>query len=83
MKQVESEGLLLVANQRSDNIVVFDNGYKNIHRYRKSRILEIDPSSDEVVWEYMSEDFYSPTAGVQQPLADGFESGDLSAWSQG
>ena len=53
------------------NIVVFDNGYKNTHRYQKSRILEIDPSDSSVVWEYLSEDFYSPTAGVQQPLANG------------
>jgi hypothetical protein len=53
------------------NITVFDNGSRNIHRYRASRILEIDPSDSSIVWEYLSEDFYSPTAGVQQPLANG------------
>ena len=53
------------------NILLFDNGFRNTYRYRKSRILEIDPLKNAVVWEYVSDDLFSPTAGVQQPLANG------------
>lgn len=53
------------------NILLFDNGYRQTHRYRKSRIIEINPVTNSVVWEYSSENFYSPTSGVQQPLPNG------------
>ncbi len=52
-------------------IQVFSNGYWNLHDYRASRILEVEPARDEVVWQYRSDGFFSPTGGVQQPLANG------------
>ncbi len=52
-------------------IQIFSNGYWNLHDYRASRILEIEPARDEVVWQYRSDDFFSSTGGVQQPLPNG------------
>jgi len=52
------------------NILVFDNGEKQ----RRSRVVEVDPVSKEIVWEYRAnppEDFYSPTRGACQRLPNG------------
>ena len=52
------------------NILIFDNGY----RRQYSRIIELDPVSKEIVWEYRDnppEDFYSETRGSSQELPNG------------
>jgi len=57
------------------NIMAFDNG---LHRYGEelsySRVVEFDPSTEEVVWEYKAEqpsDFYSAICGGSERLANG------------
>jgi hypothetical protein len=52
------------------NILVYDNGAHRTY----SRILELDPVSKEIVWEYRAdppEAFYSKTRGSSQRLANG------------
>jgi hypothetical protein len=54
------------------NILVFDNGEENIRRY--SRILEVDPITKHIVWEYKAhvpDDFFSPYQGGSQRLPNG------------
>lgn len=57
------------------NILVFDNGG---HRYgfqpAYSRIVEVNPASNKIVWEYKSDpptDFYTPVMGGCQRLPNG------------
>jgi len=57
------------------NILVFDNGN---HRFgygpSYSRVVEINPLADEIVWEYKGNppsDFYSAVAGGSERLANG------------
>jgi hypothetical protein len=52
------------------HILIFDNGV--VREF--TRVIEIDPSSGEVVWEYGArpdERFYSPTKGSSQRLPNG------------
>lgn len=52
------------------NILIFDNGVRN----RRSRILEIEPPSGEIVWKYPQEDyraFFSFSRGSNQRLPNG------------
>jgi len=50
----------------SGHILLFDNGTT------RSRVLEIDPISHKVVWDYSPRrDFFSPTRGGNQRLANG------------
>jgi hypothetical protein len=52
------------------NIIVFDNGLQR----RSSRILEIDPRRDEIVWRYEATpltDFFSPYGGSCQRMTNG------------
>lgn len=52
------------------NILLFDNGL--LRGY--SRVLELEPASQEIVWEYTGsppEDFYSPIMGAAQRLPNG------------
>jgi len=52
------------------NVLVFDNG---VHR-NFSRVIELDPLSKKVVWEYKAEpreDFFSPWMGSCQRLPNG------------
>jgi hypothetical protein len=52
------------------NILIFDNG---VHR-GYSRVIELDPVDERIVWEYISdppEDFYSHTRGAAQRLPNG------------
>ena len=54
----------------NDNILLFDNGYGS----GISRILEIDPPTKRIVWDYNSDgskDFYSSRAGAALPLPNG------------
>ena len=53
------------------NILVFNNGLLNLYAYRRSSILEIDPSSGAVAWSYESPYFFSSTGGTQQSLSNG------------
>lgn len=57
------------------NILVFDNG-SHRHNYEPtySRVVEIDPNTDKIVWEYKAEvpsDFYSPLMGGAQRMPNG------------
>jgi hypothetical protein len=49
------------------NVLLFDNRTFD----GRSRVVEYDVVSDEVVWSYSDEDFYSLGAGAQQLLPDG------------
>ena len=52
------------------HILVFDNG---VHR-GYSRILELDPVTEKIIWEYRSdppEDFFTHTRGAAQRLPNG------------
>jgi hypothetical protein len=49
------------------NILVFDNGMPS----SKSRIVEIDPRTKKIVWQYRSPDFYAENRGGVQRLSNG------------
>ena len=49
------------------NIILFNNRT----RRQGSAILEVDPSTDEVVWRYESMGFFSTAKSVEQPLPNG------------
>lgn len=54
----------------SGNILIFDNGLGR----NWSRVVEVDPRRDRIVWEYRAahpEDFYTPTRGASQRLSNG------------
>jgi hypothetical protein len=54
----------------SGNILAFDNGLGRDW----SRVVEVDPRSDRIVWEYRAAEptsFYSRTRGASQRLANG------------
>jgi outer membrane protein assembly factor BamB len=55
---------------RSGNVLVFDNGLGR----GWSRVVEVDPRTDELVWEYRApegETFFTATRGAAQRLANG------------
>ena len=56
-------------------IILFDNGYHNAEDNRSySRILEIDPLTGKITWEYKAnppENFYSGAVSGQQELPNG------------
>lgn len=49
------------------NLLVFDNGKQR----RYSRVLEVDPTTEKIVWEYKDEDFFSNIRGLSQRLPSG------------
>lgn len=52
------------------NILVYDNGTSRGY----TRVLELDPRAEEIVWEYKAdppESFFSPTRGSNQRLPNG------------
>lgn len=54
----------------SGHILIFDNGV----RQKRSRVIELDPVGNRVVWEYVAPvppDFYSRSRGGAQRLANG------------
>lgn len=54
----------------SGNILIFDNGLAR----KASRILEVDPRSETVVWDFSSDDryyFYTAGGGASQRLPNG------------
>lgn len=49
------------------NILIFDNG-----RYRgSSRVIELNPVTDKIVWEYKNENFFTLSQGLCQKLENG------------
>jgi hypothetical protein len=57
------------------NILLFDNGCQR-HEYRPnySRVLEIDPNTDEILWEYRDQhpsDFFSCVCSGSERLSNG------------
>ena len=55
---------------KNGNILIFDNGYKR----KYSRIIELNPLTQKIVWEYKSKplnQFYSATRGACQRLPNG------------
>jgi hypothetical protein len=57
------------------NMLIFDNGFnRKIDEVTYSRVVELEPKSKEVKWEYKSPvvvDFYTPACGNAQRLPNG------------
>ncbi len=51
------------------NMLTFDNHYKSQKNH--SRVLEFQPLSKKIVWEYNTADFFTDTHGSQQRLNNG------------
>jgi len=51
------------------NILVFNNRFHS--EERRSEVIELNPLTNEVVWRYSAEGFFSDTAGVAQKLPNG------------
>ena len=49
------------------NILLFDNGFWR----RWSRVIEVDPLSEQIVWEYRAPGFFSAGRGASEPLPNG------------
>jgi hypothetical protein len=49
------------------HILVFDNG----RRRRWSRVVEVDPASKRIVWQYRADGFFSKLRGAAQRLPNG------------
>lgn len=60
---------------KNGNILVFDNGnHRPSYGPSYSRVVEINPETDEIVWEYKGNppsDFYSAVAGANESLSNG------------
>jgi hypothetical protein len=57
-------GSMMISN---GNLLVFDNG-----RYRNwSRVIEVNPATLEIEWEYKADGFYTLTRGFIQELPNG------------
>lgn len=68
----QHEPLMIGADSpRAGHILIFNNRYRSFYRDRQSVVLEIDPTTTTVMWQYRSNGFYSPTSGVEQPLPNG------------
>ena len=55
----------------SGNVLLLDNGLAG---NAFSRVLEVDPTTDEIVWEYTAsppQSFFTPGRGTVQPLPNG------------
>lgn len=56
------------------NVLIFDNGFHGPSEYPSSRVIEVDPSKNEIVWEYKSSppwDFFSGHISGAQRLPNG------------
>jgi outer membrane protein assembly factor BamB len=49
------------------HILVFDNGLVQ----RRSRVVELDPATNQIVWSWEREDLFSVTKGGAQQLPNG------------
>jgi hypothetical protein len=68
----QHEALMIPAGRLGEGLIlVFDNGYQNRYRYRRSRIVALDPIAQHEVWSYEAPSFYSSVAGSEQPLPNG------------
>jgi hypothetical protein len=63
--------MIPVGLEGAGNILVFNNRYHAADGERRSAILEIDPATAELAWQYEADNFFSTTGGVQQPLTNG------------
>lgn len=55
------------------NVLIFDNGWMR-PELNRSRVLEMNPKTNEIVWEYISQNpngFSTPFQGAAQRLANG------------
>jgi len=52
-------------------ILVFDNGFHDRKRFRRSVVQAIDPTTNEVVWDYGSEYLFSSVGGTAHMLSGG------------
>ena len=52
-------------------ILVFNNGFNNRNRYRRSTVQAIDPTTNEVVWDFGSKHFFSSVGGTAHHLPGG------------
>ncbi len=59
----------------SGNILIYDNGQNASTKVRRyTRIIELDPIAGKIVWQYKADppgDFYSPSRGSNERLANG------------
>ena len=59
----------------SGNVLIFDNGTHRLdHPVTYSRVIEVDPRTSEIVWEYVDQslfEFFSPYISGAQRLANG------------
>jgi uncharacterized protein (UPF0248 family) len=57
------------------NVLIFDNGtHRPDHPATFSRVIEVDPRTSEIVWEYVDQslfEFFSPYISGAQRLANG------------
>ncbi len=57
------------------NVLIFDNGaHRRDHPAPYSRVIEVDPSTNKIVWEYQDQsifDFFSPYISGAQRLPNG------------
>jgi len=57
------------------NVLIFDNGtHRRDHPATFSRVIEVDPKTNEIVWEYVDQSlfcFFSPYISGAQRLANG------------
>ncbi len=51
----------------SGRLLIFDNG----NRRHASRVIEVDPRTDEIGWTYQADDFYTELRGGAQRLPNG------------
>jgi len=52
-------------------ILIFNNRYRSFYGDRQSAVLEVEPTTGNITWQYRSVGFFSPTSGVEQPLPNG------------
>jgi uncharacterized protein YndB with AHSA1/START domain len=65
----QHEAVMVERGRRGDGLVMlFNNGRDDRYLYRRSRVQSIDPTTNEVSWEYQSKYFFSTTGGTVQPL---------------
>jgi len=56
------------------NLLVFDNGVHRVGAYERSRLVEVDPRTDQIVWQYLAQpesSFYSRNISGAQRLPNG------------
>jgi len=68
----QHEAIMIPPGTRgAGNILLFNNGYHDLEKYRQSAIVELNPVDKKVVWKYRRRGFYSSTGGTQQTLPNG------------